>query len=144
MKLIWVIWISLLILIPIGCAPQKQSESSPKPEQPITINQDKVDTAKTVAEKNRRVDEATAVSINDGLSVGLKVTNFDRFFLKSTRKEVFDNLKKRFPEDEIHVTTDSKLFKDLKKLEGDARKNPAINKEKAYQQLQKINEDMKG
>lgn len=135
----------ILILVTVGCTPGAQKKPSSPPAEPTnyTFKQDQVDHGKKVAEKNNRVEEATVVHMNDELFVGLKVTNFDRFFLKSTRKDVYDHLRKEFPQYQLHITTDSKLVDEIKKVEEEISKNPLFDKKKVYQKLTKIEQDMK-
>src|SRR5690606_14051619 len=102
---------------------------------------------KTIATQDDRVDEAAAVAIGKELSVALKVSNFNRLRLKSIRQDVHQTLTDQFPKHTIHVTTDSKLFSELQKLEKGVKRNwpPKPPKQKKYKKtLQKINEDMKG
>ncbi|OYD09126.1 YhcN/YlaJ family sporulation lipoprotein [Paludifilum halophilum] len=141
MNRFWIAGLTILALLFAGCTPtaQEKSGSPSAAGQPVTVRPYQAQIAKKLAEKDPRVEEATAVSINSELSVGLKVSNFDRFFLKSTRKRVHGKLKHHFPGEEIHVTTDNKLFGELQKIAG----FPA-DKQEVYQKLQKINEDMKG
>jgi hypothetical protein len=101
--------------------------------------------AKGIAKENRRVDEVAAVVLKDEIFVGLKVSNFNRFFLRSIRKDVHGRLKEQFPNRAVHVTTDSKLFDELSRLEGKIRENPwGMDREALKRKLVKIHEDMKG
>lgn len=69
-----------------------------------------------LARQTKGVREAVAVQIDDKLNVGLNVRNFHRLRLKSIRKETFDRLEKAFPDVELHVTTDNKVFRELQKM----------------------------
>jgi hypothetical protein len=146
-------WLILCIIFPLliaGCSSLKEESKSKPPDmkktaQKITIHQNTTaETAKKIAQQHPRVDEAAVVAVNDELSVGLKVSNVNRLFLKSIRKDVFSDLRKRFPKHDIHVTTDSKIFKELQQVASSIQKNPTIDKTKVHQKLQKINDDMKG
>ncbi len=141
-------WLFLIpVLLLTACAEQAQP---PKPEKPIPIAQTEtpdvqnMNQAKKLAQQDGRVDEATAVILKDNLSMGLKVSNWDRLFLRDIRKTVFHRVRQTFPQYEIHVTTDSKLFEELKQLETELRKSPPLNPESGMKKLQKINDDMKG
>ncbi|MFD1425321.1 hypothetical protein JOD24_000033 [Kroppenstedtia sanguinis] len=131
-----------------GC--NQQAQETPKPEKPLPLAQhqatdpQRMDAAKKIARQDGRVKEATAVIIKKDLSVGLKVENFNRFFLKDIRKTVFHRLRKTYPQYQIHVTTDHKLFDSLQKMETELREQPPLNPTSAQKKLRKINTDMKG
>lgn len=99
------------------------------------------DTARLTALQDRRVDDAAAVAMDKELSVALKVSNFNRLKLRQIRRDIHNDLRQRFPEQEVHVTTDSKLFHELQKLE---KSFPERDEKQVKQELKKINEDMKG
>lgn len=128
-----------------GCTSvTNEKPSSPKLQQTADgIRQPVSDLARQIAEQNERVDRATAVVLDKEVSVGLKVSNFNRFRLKSIRQDVDHLLKNYYPGYEIHVTTDSKLFSELDKLYR-AIETKKLPKREAKKKLQKINEDMKG
>ena len=109
------------------------------------IDRPALEETKQIAKENRRVDEAVAVALKDEIYVGLKVTNFNRFFLRSIRKDVHARLKDQFPKRAVHVTTDSRLFDDLSRLEGRIREDAwGMDREELKRKLYKIHEDMKG
>jgi hypothetical protein len=72
--------------------------------------------AKSTTEQVNGVDKAVAVMIDKELNVALEVTNFNRLRLEPIKKEVTQKLKTSFPKANIHVTTDSKLYDELQKL----------------------------
>jgi PBP1b-binding outer membrane lipoprotein LpoB len=101
--------------------------------------------AEFMAQSVTGVDKATAVMIDQELNVALQVTNFDRLRLNSLRKEVSKQLKEKYPKANIHVTTDSKLYRDLQELSD--KPWPSGDKNKGCQQknkLKQVEEDMKG
>ena len=135
----------ILALLLTGCQVAEKPQDAQQPAELPVIDRTALEEAKKVAKENRRVDEAVAVALKDELYVGLKVTNFNRFFLRNIRKDVHDRLKDRFPRRAIHVTTDSKLFDELSRLEGRIRKDPwGMDREKLKRKLYKIHEDLKG
>lgn len=90
----------------------KDPECNPAPIRYFHYEQ----TAKGLSEQISGIDQAVAIRIDNELNVALQVSNFDRFRLNSLRKKVSQKLKASFPEDHIHVTTDSKLYNELEKL----------------------------
>lgn len=134
----------ITVILLAGCnAAEKPLETRPT-ELPV-IDRAVLEEVKGIAKENRRVDEVTAVALKDELYVGLKVTNFNRFFLRSIRKDVHGRLKDRFSDRAIHVTTDSKLFGDISRLERRIREDPRrMDRADLKRKLYKIHEDMKG
>jgi len=134
----------IMAVLLAGCNPAEKPLETRPTELPV-IDQAALEEVKSIAKENRRVDEVAAVALRDELYVGLRVTNFNRFFLRSIRKDVHGRLKDRFPGRMIHVTTDSKLFDDLSQLEKRIRKNPrGVDRKELKRKLFKIHEDMKG
>lgn len=135
----------ILALLLTGCQVAKKPGDDRQLAQLPVIDRPALEETKQIAKENRRVDEAVAVALKDELYVGLKVTNFNRFFLRSIRKDVHERLKDRFPGRKVHVTTDSKVFDELSRLEGRVRKDPwGMDREDLRRKLYKIHEDMKG
>ncbi len=140
------VWIGIILALLLGgCqVAEKPQESVQKTVELPAVDPLALEEAKDIAKKNRRVDEVAAVALKDELYVGLKVTNFNRLFLRSVRKDVHGRLREQFPNREIHVTTDSKVFGDLSQLEQRVRKDPWKDREGLRRKLDKIHEDMKG
>ncbi|GAB7386567.1 hypothetical protein BSNK01_04020 [Bacillaceae bacterium] len=102
--------------------------------------------AKATALTVQGVDDAKAVVMDQQVSLAVKVTNFQRLRLKQIRREVHGKLSKQFPDYELHVTSDNKLFQELEKIEkkiASRHKDPAAL-QKLKKKLEKVNKDMKG
>jgi PBP1b-binding outer membrane lipoprotein LpoB len=140
------VWIGIILALLLGgCqVAEKPQESVQKTVELPAVDPLALEEAKDIAKKNRRVDEVAAVALKDELYVGLKVTNFNRLFLRSVRKDVHGRLREQFPNREIHVTTDSKVFGDLSQLEQRVRRDPWKDREGLRRKLDKIHEDLKG
>lgn len=142
-----------LMLFASGCSgnPGEKSPGTTKVQQ---INQeqkkipniqpDKAKLAVDIAKTVKGVDDASAVVIDKDLSLAVKVTNFQRFRLKNIRREVHHKLKKEFKPYEIHVTSDGKLFDELKKLEINISKKNINDPNQVKKKVDKINKDMRG
>lgn len=100
--------------------------------------------AKTNVQQVRGVDEAVVVQIDKDLSVAIKVTNFNRLRLKAIRKEVAQKLKETFADENIYVTSDKKLFKDLRELQDSGWPTDHAKKCKQQKRLKKIEKKMNG
>jgi hypothetical protein len=140
------VWIGIILALLLGgCqVAEKPQESVQKTVELPAVDPLALEEAKDIAKKNRRVDEVAAVALKDELYVGLKVTNFNRLFLRSVRKDVHGRLREQFPNREIHVTTDIKVFGDLSQLEQRVRRDPWKDREGLRRKLDKIHEDLKG
>lgn len=99
--------------------------------------------ANDLALQTKGVVHVTSVAIDQELSLAVEVSQWQRWNLKGIRKEIFHALRDRFPDLEIHVSTDRKIVWELQKLEKEMYATDpdvaAIQKK-----LDKINEDMKG
>ncbi len=124
--------------------PASMKQIQQKNQEMISIDLNEMKEAKKIAQQNKRVDQATAVTFDHELFVALEVSNFNRFFLRSTRSKVHKSLRKHFPDKEVHVTTDSKLFDELSKIEKQIEQQPLQPKKVLEKRLKKINKDMKG
>ncbi|MCS1350152.1 hypothetical protein [Mechercharimyces sp. CAU 1602] len=129
-----------------GCGKEASPSENLNHAQPISYQQQQEYQAgieaKRIAEKHRRVQKAVSIALKDQLTVGIKVTNFDRLYLSQTRAEVIGSLQKKFPDKKVKVTTDSKLFGVLENLEK-MRAKGAIRAEDVEKRLEKVNLDMK-
>jgi len=140
--------LSAFILVS-ACSPQPnqkpQGGSEDKKCQEVPVRHfDQEQQAIQLARKTKGVDDAVAVQIDDQLNVALKVSNFNRLRLKSIRKETFERLEKQFPEAELHVTTDNKLYKELQEMNQKAWTNDKKKACEEKKKLKQIEEMMKG
>ncbi len=107
------------------------------------FDQTKADEAKQLVLSMEEVVEVKGVNKEENIYIAAKVKQFDRFFLDRIRNEAHDKIKKRFPEANVHVSTDKKVFLELEKLERKIYQNK-INKENVEKQIKKIEDFMTG
>jgi hypothetical protein len=143
---------SLMFTILTGCALERseqpklqaeaQSAQDPQCIPTPTRHFDHEEKAEMIVKQVDGVDQVIVVFIDNEMNVALQVSNFNRLKLKAIRKKSAQSLKGPFPEDNIHVTTDSKIFNELKKLKGQewSKEKACAHKKK----LKKIEKDMKG
>lgn len=151
-RTLWLIFTVIFLISGCGTATKGQQNPPGPPVQQTksqgpSISLGTAREAKATAQQDKRVDAATAVAIEKDLSVALKVSNFNRLYLKDIRQNVHQSLRDQFPAYTVYVTTDSKLFSELEKLQKEMRKNRPSqpSQVKTYEKkLQKINDDMKG
>ncbi|OPX85478.1 MAG: Sporulation lipoprotein YhcN/YlaJ (Spore_YhcN_YlaJ) [Pelotomaculum sp. PtaB.Bin104] len=86
-------------------------------EKQIQINLELAENAKKTAEAVKGVKESTAVVINNDISTAIKVSGFDRLRLKPIKEEVHNNIKELNKDYNVHVTSDKKLYMQLKQIE---------------------------
>lgn len=121
---------------------QGQATAQTAPREP-SFDRRGAERAEAIAKRVRGVDQSVAVVMDRQISVAAKVSGFQRFRLKAIRRDVHHQLKASFPDHEIHVTTDKKLFWELEKLKAKVDRG-AVSFRQAKQQVEKINQDMKG
>ncbi|TWI54651.1 YhcN/YlaJ family sporulation lipoprotein [Halalkalibacter nanhaiisediminis] len=107
------------------------------------INQNVADEAKQIVLSMEEVVEVKGVNENQNIYLAPQVKHFDRFRLKEIRKQGHDAVKKRFPDANVHLSTDKKIFIELEKLE-QKLKNKQISEERLKEELKKLEEMMKG
>ncbi|GAF65370.1 hypothetical protein BTS2_2268 [Bacillus sp. TS-2] len=106
-------------------------------------DQNKINDVKAELKKMEEVIDVQAIVYDQKIYADPKVKQFSRFRLKEIRKNGFEKLKETFPDSEIHVSTDKKVYMELEKLEQQL-KNGKIKNEDLEKKLQKIEEMMKG
>lgn len=140
--------ILLLLLLTVGCAIQK----TPKKLQPdnqinrnteqIRIDPDLAGKVKETAKSIKGVNDSAAVVINREISVGIKVSCLNRFYLKQIKKEVKEKIKNLNKGYKIYVTSDKKLLEQLKQVEKQAKPAQGELLIDIQKRVKKINEDM--
>ncbi|HEY8342341.1 MAG TPA: YhcN/YlaJ family sporulation lipoprotein [Calditerricola sp.] len=154
MELRTLLLLAVSILLLAGCNDKAQPQNTSKngqsqatsqaaaPREP-SFDRRGAERAEAIAKRVRGVDQAVAVVMDRQISIAAKVSGFERFRLKAIRRDVHHQLKASFPDHEIHVTTDKKLFWELEKLKAKVDRG-AVSFRQAKQQVEKINQDMKG
>ncbi len=107
------------------------------------IDQTKADEAKQIILSMEEVIAVKAVEFEEDIFVAAQVKQFDRFFLDQIRKKAHEKIKKRYPETQVHVSTDKKVFLELEKLEEEIYHNK-IKKAEIKKKWKKIEDFMKG
>jgi hypothetical protein len=106
------------------------------------INQSISNQAKELSLTNEEVTDVKAVNSDKDLLVAIKVENFDRLRLKEIEKKVKTDLKKLPNGHKIEVSTDQKMFIELRKLE-EKLQNEEMKKKSLQKELDRINKLMK-
>ncbi len=143
------ICVALLLLLTAGCVMQN-SLKKPLPDDQINRNAEQIQIypdlagkVKETAKSIKGVKDSAAVVINREISVGIKVSGFDRLYLKRIKKEVNEKIKDLNKGYKIYVTSDKKLFAQLKQIEKQAKTAKRESIIDIQKRVKKINEDMK-
>ncbi|WP_191562588.1 YhcN/YlaJ family sporulation lipoprotein [Metabacillus idriensis] len=87
------------------------------------IDQSVANQSKEKVIKEEEISGVKAVNTDKELLLAVKVDQFDRFRLKDIKKKVKADLEKMYPEYEIFVSTDQKIFLELEQLEQKLQKD---------------------
>lgn len=137
--------ILIAFVLLIGCN-EVEKESEVKPLQlgmNAIVDQSEADHAKKLVLAMDEVVAVKGVKVNDDFYIAPQVKHFARLKLDKIRKESFNKIKKEYPDANIHVSTDKKIFMELEKIENKLREKK-ISKENLEKKLKKLEEDMKG
>lgn len=115
--------IILLLVLTAGCGMQgsplkKQTgQQANWSENSIEIDTELAQRAKETAGAIKGVKESIAVAVNRDVTIGVKVSGFDRLRLKAIKNEAHNKIKELNQDYNVHVTTDKKHFVQLKQIE---------------------------
>ncbi|QNG59932.1 YhcN/YlaJ family sporulation lipoprotein [Bacillus sp. PAMC26568] len=87
------------------------------------IDQSVANQSKEKVIKEEEISGVKAVNTDKELLLAVKVDQFDRFRLKDIKKKVKADLEKVYPEYEIFVSTDQKIYLELEQLEQKLQKD---------------------
>ncbi|MGO4888262.1 YhcN/YlaJ family sporulation lipoprotein [Anaerobacillus sp. MEB173] len=107
------------------------------------VDQTKADNSKSIVASMEEVIGVKGVNLKEDIYIAVQVKQFDRLRLKHIRKTAFDKIKKRYPKDNIHVSTDKKIFMELEELEQKLKRNE-ITEKNLEKKVKKLEDDMKG
>lgn len=124
MKNILAAFILSILVLSAGCSMQNSPLKKPQAEQQVIQDEKQIQTnpgvagkAKETAKTVRGVKDSAAAAIGRDITVAVKVTGFDRLRLKPIKTEVHDKIKQLDNENNVHVTSDKKLFVQLQQVE---------------------------
>lgn len=141
----------ILVMLAAGCSLQGESLRKAQPEQQAGLDEQQVqadtelgEKAKKAAETVKGVKESTAVALNREITAAVKVSGFDRLRLKSIKRETHDKIKELNKDYNVFVTTDKKLFFQLKQIEGQINASGQQELTEILKRVKRINRDMQG
>lgn len=104
--------------MPGGPAKKPQSEQQgSQTQQEVQLNPILAERVKAIAQGVKGVDASTAVVVDKDISIGLKVSGFDRLRLRSIKEDVHKKVRELTEEHKIHISTEKKIFKQLQEME---------------------------
>lgn len=136
--------VTLAFSLLVGCAensPQKKPQQS---DVEVVFETEVAQHAKQLAKGVDGVEQSTSVVINQEVGTAIEVTGFDRWRLKSIREEVYKKIKEAYPDYEVHVTSDKKLFWQLQQIEKEIEEDRIESPVGVKDRFDKINENMGG
>lgn len=139
----WFVFFALLILFGCHSGEQNKKEAYIKLGNDAIVDQTKADEAKKIVSEMEEVVSVKGVALENNLYIAPQVTQFARLKLEKIRKESFDKIKNVYPEANVHVSTDKKIYLELGKLENKLQAKK-ISMEDLEKKLKKLEEDMKG
>lgn len=87
------------------------------------------------------VGDVALISLPNDVYVGVEVPQMQRLRLKQIRAEVHQQIKKHYPEDKVHVSTDWKIYRELKKLDTQQQE---LSDKKMKEKVKALEEKMRG
>lgn len=127
---------------------ETHKQSAPKKEVNLTkvstesVNQSIAQEAKKQILSMEEVEDVKAVNSDTDLYLAAKPKHHERFQLKSLRNKIKKQLKSSYPNFDIHISTDQKIFMMLDQLETKIQ-NKEVNKAQLKKQLKTIQSEMK-
>lgn len=119
-------------------------DSQSKGKQQAWVDTDLAGKVKNTAQSVNGVRDTTAVVINKDISVAVKVSGLDRLRLKKIKSEVHEKVSGVAGGYEVHVTTDKKLFSELRKIDEQTKGEKPFQPAEFKEKVEKINNDMGG
>ncbi|WP_059103651.1 YhcN/YlaJ family sporulation lipoprotein [Shouchella shacheensis] len=134
----------LLLAVLTGCQGQEDARATAfKLDNDSTMNQAASDKAKDELLKMEEVTSVRGVEHNGNLYMDVHVKQKDRFHLQDIRQRGHDRLKTLYPDANIHVSTDKKVYKELEDIEEKLKANQ-LDSQGLKKEIDKIEDDMKG
>ncbi len=137
-----------LLLVAGGCSAQSPAKKAQQqgggPEKPVVVNIELAEKVKQAAKSVRGVEDSTAVVIDDEISTAVKVSGFNRLRLKRIKSEVHRKVKGLDGNYSVHVTSDKKLFSQLRETERQLKEQKIQSLSEIQKKVKKINKDMQG
>lgn len=119
------------MLVSAGCG-QSSPPIKPHPEdrskagQQIITDPQRGEKVKATARKVKEIEDSAAVVVDQDIAVAVKVSGFNRLRIESIRNNARQRIKSANPGFHVYLTSDKKLFKQIRQLEGDLRRpNPS-------------------
>ncbi|WP_051314687.1 YhcN/YlaJ family sporulation lipoprotein [Alteribacter aurantiacus] len=147
-----IVVIALCFSLAFGCGGADQTKEKAKAksgaevtyiEDKSTVSQAKADGAKKEVATIKEVKKVRGASVDNDIYLALTVEGFDRFFLERIRSDAQKKVSNKYPKENVHITTDSKISSDLEKLEKKLSKD-GVKKADLKTDLKEVEDDMKG
>ncbi|MGM7722119.1 YhcN/YlaJ family sporulation lipoprotein [Metabacillus sp. Hm71] len=109
-----------------------------------SIDQSIANQAKEKVIKEEEISDVKAVNTDKELLIAVEVNHMDRFRLKEIEKNLNQKTEKQFPNHEVTISIDSKIFLEIEKLENKMKKNNLGKKklEKVLKRIKSLSEEL--
>lgn len=141
-RLLSVITIFTLVIL-VGCN-QEEKQSKMKNvnyttvKNNVVVDQSPSAKAEDLVKAREETTEVIAVNSKKELILAFNVQTFDRFQLDKSEADVKKELKKEFPNHEVLVSTDKKVFLELEALKGKMNKREVESSKELTKNLKRI------
>ncbi len=137
--------IIVIALLMLGCSSTSSQQNTNDTREAKKADLNISTQVEKIVAGHQGVADAVAVTVDENISLAIKVTGFQRLRLVQIRREVNDLIKNEFPEDyTLHLTTDKRLIRDLARINETIRANNGMVEGQTQRELEKLNKDMHG
>ncbi len=126
-RIVSILTVICIILMLAGCGQtsvpiKPRPEHRPQANQQISIDPQRAAKVKATAAKAEEIEDCTAAVVDQDIAVAIKVSGFNRLRIKSIRDQARQRVKSANPGFHVYLSSDKKLFQQLRQLEKEARK----------------------
>ncbi len=126
-----------------GCGGQANTVKPLQIGNEAIVSQQDADEAKQIVLAMDEVLEVKGLTHDQKIYLSPRVKQFDRLHLNDIRKRSHASVAKRFPKHDIFLSSDKKIYMELKRLETEL-KNREISEKRLKEELVQLEDKMKG
>lgn len=119
----------------------KEAKEKEEKEEPPKVKRNIANKTKEIVTSTDGVIGAVSVALDKELFVAVEVERWHRFRLKTLRSDLYELLSHRFKDYKVYISTDWKIYREIKKLEDEI---DGLSGEEVKKRLEKIEKSMKG
>lgn len=128
----------LFVFIVTACANQEsQVITNMSIADDLQVKQTIALRAEEKVRKMKEVTEAVAINNKKQLLIAFRVKQFEKFRLPKVEKKIKDALKEEFPNNDINVSSDLKIFLETNKIKNDIY-NKKLSEDKITKEIERV------